>query len=1070
MSEANPVHPKSSNAVFLDEDFDPDPIATSLPAVVAVVATRGAASLEVCLGALTTQQYPELTVVVIDDGTVHDLAAHVAAVAPNALIMPATESDADGSAAQLPTQGRRSAAGVFNEVIGKVAGAAFLLLVRDDIILDPLATRVMVEESFRSNAAVVGPKFVDRANLSVLIDVGNAIDHYGVAFSPIEPGERDQEQHDGVRDVFFVSERATLIRCDIFEALEGFDPLCVGSEAIDLCWRARIAGARVLVAPDARAQVALECAHTWAGGVPLRARTVGRIRSCCKSASAVSLLWSVPLSFALTVLEAFAFVVRGRGRYAGSVLAAWIDVSLGSPDIHRARAVAQAHRVVDDGEIRVFMIRGSARFRTWLTLRLHVDDVIADASVRTREVIGVATRRFRHAELAVLGLAVLLSIAVVRGLVSGGVTNVGGFARWPSVHDLWRNATSAHRVSNLGADGVASPLLAILASISALLFGHTALVHTLVIVGAAPIGIIGSYRLVRRLSSSAWPAAAASVAYGANPVARNAVASAHLGALVAFAALPWMITMICVTAKSAENARDGGNLRRTIARLAAVSLLAVAVAPTLVLLPFVILAALLGAALLVGEPLAGLRRGAMVGVAGGLVAALVSAPWLASVLGDAQPFGLAQRHTVKLIDGLSFATGANGSGHLASALWIAALLPLFVAPRETMHLAVTGWLLALTGVGIVFVAQHVSATTKLPELEMLFVMAAAGLAMSIGVGVAAVVSELRTFMFGARQAAVVVALVAVVIPVFSWFGDLGDAHARGANSDWGTALNWVNDERARIGDFRVVWIGQPDAMPSPSIDRRGVQYSITRGASTSVLDHFAPTTTAANLVGDALALSRSGATSRLGHLLAPMSVRYVAVIDRVAPDGRRLRDSSIDVAALGNQLDFTVVDDSTPGLRLYRNLSWIPALALAPTKAAIPMTPAATSDPTAAALMADLEGTPDATRTKGPGTLLLAETASPHWTATQGRSTLTRRKGFGWSNVWRAPGRDSVQVTYDEPWWPTLLTIAELVALLIVLAAAVAPNRRRSAGIHRATPTEAADLDIAEAIVVEPGT
>ena len=80
-----------------------------------------------------------------------------------------------------------------------------------------------------------------------------AIDHYGVPFSAIEPGEIDQEQHDGVRDVFFVSHATMLVRADLFHELGGFDVATApGSDDIDLCWRgAARRRARVLVAPEA---------------------------------------------------------------------------------------------------------------------------------------------------------------------------------------------------------------------------------------------------------------------------------------------------------------------------------------------------------------------------------------------------------------------------------------------------------------------------------------------------------------------------------------------------------------------------------------------------------------------------------------------------------------------------------------------------------------------------------------------------------------------------------------------------------------------------------------------------
>ena len=148
----------------------------------------------------------------------------------------------------------------------------------------------MVEEAYRSNAGIVGPKVVDHDHPEVLLEVGMAVDHYGVPFSGIEPDEVDQEQHDGVRDVFFVSHAAMLVRADLFHELGGFDPATFpGADDIDLCWRARLAGARVLVAPAAR--VAAPARHDGASStrrpatvaaVELRARRA-RASACCAS-------------------------------------------------------------------------------------------------------------------------------------------------------------------------------------------------------------------------------------------------------------------------------------------------------------------------------------------------------------------------------------------------------------------------------------------------------------------------------------------------------------------------------------------------------------------------------------------------------------------------------------------------------------------------------------------------------------------------------------------------------------------------------------------------------------------
>ena len=69
----------------------------------------------------------------------------------------------------------------------------------------------------------------------------------------VERGDLDQAQHDAVRDVFYVPGAATLVRADLFAALGGYDPgISFHGDDLDLCWRAHVAGARVVVAPAAR--------------------------------------------------------------------------------------------------------------------------------------------------------------------------------------------------------------------------------------------------------------------------------------------------------------------------------------------------------------------------------------------------------------------------------------------------------------------------------------------------------------------------------------------------------------------------------------------------------------------------------------------------------------------------------------------------------------------------------------------------------------------------------------------------------------------------------------------------
>ena len=212
-----------------------------VPAVVAVVVTTGPGNwLEEALSSLAAQDYEEMSVLVLSTGEDDpEVTERVARVLPDAFVR------------HLP--GHPGYAAASNEALGMVEGAAFFLLLHDDVALDPDAVHKLVEESFRSNAGVVSPKFVNWDDPRVLLHVGMSCDKTGAVVDRIIEGEVDHGQHDAVRDVFVAPGGCILIRADLFTELKGFDAGIVAmGEDLDLSWRSQVAGSRVVVAPDAR--------------------------------------------------------------------------------------------------------------------------------------------------------------------------------------------------------------------------------------------------------------------------------------------------------------------------------------------------------------------------------------------------------------------------------------------------------------------------------------------------------------------------------------------------------------------------------------------------------------------------------------------------------------------------------------------------------------------------------------------------------------------------------------------------------------------------------------------------
>src|SRR5579875_3125970 len=122
-------------------------VAERAPAVVAVVVTKDPGPwLEATLEALGSQDYPELSVLVVVAGGTEDPTARVAKVLPSAFVRRLDHEVGFPAAA--------------NEVLSVVEGAAFFLICHDDCAPAPDAISAMVEESYRSNAGIVSPKFV----------------------------------------------------------------------------------------------------------------------------------------------------------------------------------------------------------------------------------------------------------------------------------------------------------------------------------------------------------------------------------------------------------------------------------------------------------------------------------------------------------------------------------------------------------------------------------------------------------------------------------------------------------------------------------------------------------------------------------------------------------------------------------------------------------------------------------------------------------------------------------------------------------------------------------------------
>ena len=243
---------------------------------------------------------------------------------------------------------------------------------------------MLVEELYRSNAGVVGPKLVSWDDPAVLQHVGLGLDRFGEVDPITEPGEFDQEQHDAVRDVFALPSACLLVRADLFRALGGFDPaISFHGDDVDLCWRVHLSGARVVVAPQARVRhrEELEVRRPDLDHDVLRARH--RMRTVATLTGGRRLPFRSLELVALTARRAGGRAVHRSLRRGVGVVARPLSDSSPAPrrSLARRSTVAKLRRVPDD-EVLALQNRGSARLTSYLRARDTETYVGLDRNVR----------------------------------------------------------------------------------------------------------------------------------------------------------------------------------------------------------------------------------------------------------------------------------------------------------------------------------------------------------------------------------------------------------------------------------------------------------------------------------------------------------------------------------------------------------------------------------------------------------------------------------------------------------------------------------------------------------------
>ncbi|MEY2765585.1 MAG: hypothetical protein RL552_490 [Actinomycetota bacterium] len=992
------------------------------------------------LAGLAAQEYPDVRLVAfVTSSTAPEVSDRIRASLPAALVR--------------TVEGNPGFGPVVNQALTLVDGKdGFFLVLHDDVALRPDAISGLVDEAFRSNAAVIGPKLVEWDAPDVLQHVGLDCDRAGQLVDVVDPGERDQEQHDAVRDVFALPSACLLVRNDVFREVSGFAPnIPFLGEDLDFCWRVHLLGARVVVNPAA---VARHRGGFRTRGTLLHAAARSE-RHRVRTAMICTPLAQLPGVFLRllvgSLLEFLFGLFSGRVQDAVAGMRAVFAIAVDAPLIAERRRALRGLRRVPGGEVSSLQLRSSARLAAFArhrrALREQQTSEVPTVSAATAPVARATT---------VVGLTLVAFLVFAnRGIIWGGLSGVGQTVPLldPAMSPL--DAARAYLVgwspNWFGVTGSAPTYLGAMAPLGALFLGNWAGLLTAIMVGAFFVGAVGAWRLCGAIGDSRVRMFGA-IVYLAIPVGVMAARDGRRDAIVVWALLPWIVDFARRVAGlllddretvRETSVRSAGSRR---AQLLASMLLLVAIASTFAPVALVIVAVV---AVLLG--LAGLvtatpwrATGWFVGslLIGVLGAAVLHAPWSVSFVGAdfwARLLGAGHPATgASLLDVASFGVG--------NVVWrwaiVAAYVPVLVVallsrgsraawPTRALMLAVAPLLLQSAHErGVVDV--------RLPEPLMLSAVSSLGMTLASAVVFADFLRgrhrslSWRQLFSAVATACVVVACVPTLVAgVNGRWSQPADTLGR-LVSQLPTAgtVDESGDVAEVFGDYAVLYVGDARLIRASTVDvrtstasaptlseattssgaststTRGIAYGIVRDGGATGLDTLPPAESTMTVALDrAVEVLVTGESLRAGRLLAPLAVRFVVVPlrDQTQYARRALADGVVGdalVARISDQLDFRRVYTATD-LVIFENVAAVSVAAVLDERAAV-----ASQQATEASLLAQpLESRSGLITGLTPygenvgsltaGTVHLAVPFSDRWTLRVDGARIAPRVAFG---------------------------------------------------------------------------
>ncbi|MEQ1701084.1 MAG: hypothetical protein ABMA25_13300, partial [Ilumatobacteraceae bacterium] len=409
-----------------------------------------------------------------------------------------------------------------------------------------------------------------------------------------------------------------------------------------------------------------------------------------------------------------------------------------------------------------------------------------------------------------------------------------------------------------------------------------------------------------------------------------------------------------------------------------------------------------------------------------------------------------------------FLSDGGGLAAVAVVLFLPVLVAPLVARAWRFTWAVRAALLVFGFGGLAVLDDHSSLPFRMPEPGVLLVPVAIGVALAAACLAAAFQDDVLGGSFGWRQPLGLLAGASVALGVVPGVLNVADGAWDMPQRTLVSVLAQL-PENPPEGDYRVLWIGDPRAIPvASSTYQPGIGYAITDDGALTLQEYWGgrPTGTETD-VADAMRQMAAGVTLRGGRLLAQYGIRYVIVpvadgangtISKPLPAPTGLLD------VLDDQLDLAAPLTKPPNYLIYENTAYTPTRSILTESGA-----AASREAGGEALSrAELTGSQpfaigaadrgEAVGEVPAGTLHVAVPFDEGWKLTVNGVDIPGRRAFGATLAFDIPTAGTARLTYDTPITRTLWVVLQALLWLTMAVAAStlrpldAIRRRRGSG------------------------